>query len=79
MPFLIKSFLLIIFFLSIALACIGKFATYGCEEDMDSQYYNAEGDHIYYERSLIEKKMFLKQFPQISLRKLSNLFRAKGK
>lgn len=79
MPFLITSFLLIIFSLSIALACVGKLATDGHNDDIDSQYYNAEGDHIYYERSLIEKKMFLKHFPQISLRKLSNLFRAKGK
>ncbi len=79
MPFLIKSFLLIMFSLSIAIACIGKFATYGCDEDIDSQYYNAEGDHIYYERSLIEKKLFHKQFPNITLRTLSALFRAKGK
>ncbi len=42
---------------------IGEIAFYGKVVDIDSQYYNADGDHIYYERSLIEKKQFMRKFP----------------
>ncbi len=78
MPYFLKAFLLIVFSITIVLTFLGAIATKRVEEDMDSQYYNADGDHIYYERSLIEKKLYQKHFPQISLRKFSSLFGRKG-
>ncbi|MCH5231057.1 MAG: hypothetical protein J1F43_04605 [Muribaculaceae bacterium] len=38
-------------------------------------YLNHEGNHVYYERSLIEKKSFLKLFPGIKPRSFKNLFK----
>ncbi|MDE6022149.1 MAG: hypothetical protein K2G13_01475 [Muribaculaceae bacterium] len=45
--------------------------------DFDSQYIDENGDHIYYERSLIEKKDFLSRYPhrKNNIRKFSRLFR----
>ena len=31
----------------------------------DSQYYDSEGNHIYYDRSSIEKKEFSKRHPEV--------------
>lgn len=40
--------------------------------DIDSQYFDKNGDHIHYERSLIEKKLFRQKFPHnTNLRKAS--------
>lgn len=44
----------------------------------ESNFRNSDGDHRYYERSLIEKKDFMRQHPEIpddDLRTLSRLFR----
>ncbi len=73
----ILIFLIIVIFLSLIITLIGEFAYYraGDEVDIDSQYYNPDGDHIYYDRSLIEKKQFQRRFPHIkNLRSLSRLF-----
>lgn len=72
--FFIKTFLLLVCSLAIILGLIGELKTGRDKIDIDSQYYNADGDHLYYERSLIEKKHFHKQFPHISIRKFSDLF-----
>lgn len=76
MPDIIKTFLFLLCSISLIIIFIGEFAGRG-EVDIDSQYYNADGDHIYYERSLIEKKEFHKRYPHISIRKFSGLFRSK--
>ncbi len=73
----ILIFLIIVIFLSLIITLIGEFAYYraGDAVDIDSQYYNADGDHIYYDRSLIEKKQFQRRFPHITnLRSLSRFF-----
>lgn len=75
MPYFLTLFLTIVLTLSIIVFGIGEIASSRGEVDIDSQYYNSDGDHIYYERSLIEKKEFQKRFPHISIRKLSGLFR----
>ncbi len=68
-------FLAAVVLLSLTITGIGKFASCRRKVDIDSQYYNADGDHIYYDRSLIEKKQFLRHFPHIkNLRSLSRLF-----
>lgn len=42
----------------------------------DSQYYNEDGDHIYYDRSRIEKKRFREKNPDVrDVRSFRRLFR----
>ncbi len=76
MPDIIKTFLFFVFSASLIIFLIGEIASRGAV-DIDSQYYNADGDHVYYERSLIEKKEFHRRFPHISIRKFSGLFSRK--
>ncbi len=80
MGVLIAPFLLLTACILIPLICIGVVSciVFG-DVDIDSQYYNADGDHIYYERSLIEKKMFRKRYPHAEIRKLSNMFKRRGR
>lgn len=41
----------------------------------DSQYYDSEGNHIYYDRSSIEKRAFSKRHPEIKdVRTFKRLF-----
>lgn len=76
MPDIIKIFTLILSVLSLIITLIGEIAFYGKDVDIDSQYYNSDGDHIYYERSLIEKKQFMRRFPNITeIRSLSSFLR----
>lgn len=43
-------------------------------DDFDEQYYNEEGNHIYYDRSRIEKEEFIRKHPGEKPRSLSRLF-----
>ncbi len=73
-------FLILVCSISLVITCIGEIAWYGKDYDIDSQYYNADGDHIYYDRSLIEKMQFVRRFPHIkNLRSLSRLFSREDK
>lgn len=69
-------FLIITFLLSLIILMIGDFAFRVGNIDLDSQYYDQNGDHIYYDRSLIEKKKFHQLYPHINLRSFSHLFSA---
>ncbi len=71
--------MIIVFSLSVVVFGIGEMVAGRENVDIDSQYYTSEGDHVYYERSLIEKKEFHKRFPHISIRNFSGLFSAKKK
>ncbi len=76
MPKLILIFITFVFSLSLIIAMIGEISFRGKQIDIDSQYYDQNGDHIYYERSLIEKKEFRKRFPHIkNLRSFSRMFK----
>ena len=50
-------------------------------DDKDTDFLDEEGDHKYYDRSIIEKKNFSRRHPEISddevrsLRRLFNFFR----
>lgn len=55
-------FLLIIIFLGILMAA-AVMINHHKGENIDSQYINEENDHLYYDRSLIEKKEFRKNNP----------------
>ncbi len=72
-------FISIVFMLSLIITVIGEIVYRGASEDIDLQYYDSNGDHIYYERSLIEKKMFRKRYPHAEIRKLSNMFKRRGR
>lgn len=76
---LLKIFLIFVVSLSLIIIFIGKVLRSKREVDIDLQYYTADGDHIYYERSLIEKKMFRKRYPHAEIRKLSNMFKRRGR
>lgn len=66
--------------MSIIIYYIGKIAWYREEVDIDSQYLDEDGDHVYYERSLIEKKEFRRKHPDINnLRTIRSLFWRIGK
>lgn len=46
---------------------------------LDKEYKNEEGDHVYYDRSLIEKKEYKRQNPNAEQpRNLANFFRNKS-
>ncbi len=77
MPNFLLIFIILVISLSLIIILIGEIAYKKAPPniDIDSQYYNADGDHIYYDRSLIEKKQFLRRFPHIkNLRSISRLF-----
>ena len=45
-------------------------------EDFDSQYLDEDNDHVYYDRSIIEKKQFRKNNPDAGeLRTFKRLFK----
>ncbi len=76
MPNFLTTFLLLVISLTIIIVGIGEFVCHGQDVDMDSQYLDEDGDHIYYDRSLIEKKLFRRRFPHITdIRSFSRLFR----
>lgn len=42
----------------------------------DNEYRNEEGDHLYYDESIIEKKRFHRRFPNVpGIRTFSRLFK----
>lgn len=72
----LTTFLCLFLSLSFIITLIGNLVCRNAVGDIDSQYLDADGDHIYYERSLIEKKIFRKRYPHImDIRKFSSLFR----
>ena len=72
---IIAIFLLI--FLIVALILIGTAMSRRDWQDFDAQYYDEEGDHVYYDRSLKEKKWYARLNPQNArhLRTFRHLFR----
>lgn len=78
---LLALFLLLIFLIAVAIVCTAAVVhRHADSADIDSQYIDENGDHIYYERSLIEKKDFLSRYPyrKNSIRKFSKFFRKGG-
>ncbi len=70
----LTTFLFMFLSLAFVITLIGELACRNTQGDIDSQYFDADGDHIYYERSLIEKKHFRQRNPNKSIRKFSSLF-----
>lgn len=45
-------------------------------DDIDKQYINEDGDHVYYDKGLIEKKQFAKMHPEVKdVRSFRRLFK----
>lgn len=66
-------FLLIV--VIVALVMTGVAMSRHEEGDIDSQYIDENGDHVYYDRSLIEKKDYMRRYPDDkNIRRLRNLF-----
>lgn len=73
-------FLIFVFSISFIITLIWKIAFWEVKVDIDSQYYDENGDHIYYDRSLIEKKIFRKKYPHITnIRTLNSFFKQRVK
>ncbi len=49
----------------------------GTAYDDDSRYRDKDGDHVYYDESLIEKKRFSRLHPREAARTFTRLFRRK--
>lgn len=69
-------FILAIFAVGILIAAAISLRSQKRTEDMDRQYYDEEGNHLYYDRSLIEKEEFRRAYPSQSryIRTLRRLF-----
>ena len=61
--------------LAIALAVSLKDGT--AYDDGDRPYRDQDGDHVYYDKSIIEKKRFHRLHPKEAARTFSRLFRKK--
>lgn len=48
-------------------------------EDEDRRFINKDGDHVYYNESIIEKKEFRQKFPKEEPRSFDRLFRTGGR
>lgn len=59
----ILIFVLILIAIMAILIALGMYFHGNNEHNDDSAYRNENGDHIYYERSIIEKKEFIKNNP----------------
>lgn len=70
---ILAIFLLIV--LIIGLIMVGLAMTRRDKRDFDAQYLDENGDHVYYDRSLIEKKDYMRRTKNPNIRKLRNLFR----
>lgn len=68
-------FLILIILLGILMAVV-VIMTHRKGEDFDSQYLDEDNDHVYYDRSIIEKKQFRKNNPDAGeLRTFRRLFK----
>ena len=79
MPNFLITFLILVLSFSLIITVIGEIAFKGVNVDMDSQYYDRNGDHIYYDRSLIKKKLFRQKYLHLTdLRTIKSLLRRKA-
>lgn len=75
---LVVIYVAIIIIITLLLVIVAAFLHRHTDEvDIDSQYIDENGDHIYYDRSLIEKKNWAKHDPHglKYVRKFSRLFK----
>ncbi len=73
MILLIIILIMLAVILAIALAVSLK--SHGGTEDSDRSYRDKNGDHVYYDQSIIEKKVFHRLHPKEAARTFSRLFK----
>lgn len=75
---LVVIYVAIIIIITLLIGCVAAFLNRHTDNtDIDSQYIDENGDHMYYDRSLIEKKNYAKHDPHglKYIRKFSRLFK----
>ncbi len=70
--------IIILVMLAIVLAIALAVSLKGTSNDDDRPFRDPDGDHIYYDKSIIEKKRFHRLHPKEAARSLSRLFKGKG-
>lgn len=64
--------------IALAVSLIGGRGMTADDERFDRKYRDEDGDHLYYDESIIEKKEFKRRFPDVKgLRTFSRLFHNK--
>ncbi len=76
MILLIIILIMLAVILAIALAVSLK--SHGDVDDSDSTYRDQNGDHVYYDKSIIEKKNFYRLHPKEAARTFSRLLGRRG-
>lgn len=76
---IILVMLAVVLGIALAVSLKGGHGTTEDEERLDREYRDEDGDHFYYDQSIIEKKEFRRRFPDVrGLRTFSRLFRNKN-
>lgn len=75
MTSILIAFMIVILFI-VLLIFIGARFLGGDRDNENDKFSNEDGDHVYYERSIIEKKEFAKKHPEVKgLRTFSRLLK----
>ncbi len=69
--------ILIMLAVVLAIALAVSLKTHSEADDSDRTYRDQNGDHVYYDKSIIEKKTFHRLHPKEAARTFSRLFRKK--
>ena len=70
-------FLIVILLLAGAIGIAVMMRSKKFPEDIDCQYYDEDGNHVYYDRRRIEKKEFMRNNPDAKPRSFGRLFSKK--
>ena len=71
---IILVMVMIVLAIALAVSLSGKGGGTTAYDGLDRKYRNEEGDHLYYDQSIIEKKEFRRRFPHSAIRSFRNLF-----
>lgn len=70
------TFIIVIVLLVVLVGLTAVFSDSKTNDEIDRQYINEDGDHLYYDKGLIEKKKFAEHHPEVKdVRSLRRLFR----
>lgn len=62
---IIIAFLIVIVLLAVLVGLAAAFSGHHAGDQTDRQFINEDGDHVYYDKGLIEKKNFAKNHPEV--------------
>ncbi len=69
--------ILIMLAVVLAIALAVSLKTHGDTDDSDRSFRDQNGDHVYYDQSIIEKKVFHRLHPKEAARTFSRLFHSR--